>query len=339
MENEQPTGSADASPIDRLEAMLSADDAPDESSTPLEAKQADVPATEPEKSDDKTPEEEPPNEYQLSDVAKLLGADESALDVDEEGNVLVKTKIDGVEGKAKFSDLLKSYQLQGHVDRQVREAAEQRKAVQEQAQAMQQQWQVQQAVIGKIAEAKAIEAELVKYQSVDWNGLYDSDPVQAVKLDRQMRDLQSKYQDAHTEVGRAASYIQEQQTHSQQATLENERQALLKALPQWSDEAISSKEKQAISADLKARGYADKDIQGLSDHKAVLLARDAMLYRQMKATNTTTEKQVRSAPKIIKPGSPQSNRSLNAVQKIKSEVRSSGSKQSVMDYLLATGKV
>lgn len=98
------------------------------------------------------------------------------------------------------------------------------------------------------------------------------------------------------------------------------------------------KEKQAIAADLLSRGYTQADIQGLSDHKAVLLARDAMLYRQMKAANTTAEKQIRQAPKIIKPGSTAS-RNVNSIQKLHQEVRRTGSRQSVADYLLATGKV
>ena len=339
MDQEQPTApSGDASPLDRLEALLSADDAPQQA-TPTEAKQeADVPATEPDK-DGAEPQEEETPEYQLADMAKLLGADESALDVDDDGSLLVKTKIDGVEGKAKFSDLLKSYQLQGHVDKQVREAAEIRKSAIEQAQAVQQQMQVQQAVIGHLAEVKAIEAEYAQYRAINLDALIDSDPVQALKLQRHMQTLQERYAAASGAVQQAAQHVQFAQQQSSAATLESERQALSKALPEWSDEAKANKEKQAIAADLKARGYSEREIQGLSDHKAVLLARDAMLYRAMTAKNATAEKQVRAAPKIIKPGSTQSASRLNAVQKAKQEVRQTGSRDSVARYLLAAGKV
>lgn len=340
MENSEalPTGGdAGASPLDRLEAMLSADDAP-EQATPLEAEQeADVPATDPEKTDEPGEQDEPP-EYQLADVAAMLGADASLLDVDDDGAIMVKTKIDGVEGKAKFSELIKSYQLQGHVDKQVREAAEIRKAAQEQAQQVQQQIQVQQAVIGQLAEVKAIEAEYQQYRGINLDALIDSDPVQALKVQRHMQTLQERHAQASERVQQAASQIQQQQQQASEATLENERQALARAVPEWSNEATATKEKQAIAADLRARGYSERDIQGLSDHKAVLLARDAMLYRAMKATNTATEKQVRAAPKIIKPGSTQGASRLNAVQKAKQEVRSTGSRESIANYLLATGR-
>ena len=339
METESSTSTGGESTLDRLEALLSAEDAPQEPSDPQqEAKQADVPATEPDPEDAPEQDGETPNEYQLADVAKLLGADESLLDVADDGSVMVKTKIDGEEGKVKFADLIKSYQLQGHVDKQVREAADMRKQAQEYAQAVQQQTQVQQAVVGKIAEAKVIEQQLAQYQGINWNALEDSDPVQAMRLQRQFGELKQAYQAKVDEVNQAQNYVQQQKSQHTAASLETERQALMKACPEWSSEAVATKEKQAITADLLSRGYSERDIQGLSDHKAVLLARDAMLYRQQKAAGSTTEKLVRQAPKITKPGSTAS-RNTNAVQKLHQEVRKTGSRQSVVDYLLATGKV
>lgn len=327
------------STLDRLEALLSADDAPQEPSEPQQEAQADEPATdEPEKVDAEDKGDETPNEYQLADVAKLLGADESSLDVDEDGAVLIKTKVDGQEGKVKFADLIKSYQLQGHVDKQVREAAEVRKQAQEYARAVQQQTQVQQAVVGKIAEAKVIENQLEQYQGINWAALEDSDPVQAMRLQRQFGELKQAYQAKVQDINQTQSQIQQQQSQQTAASLESERQALLNACPEWGSEAVATKEKQQIAADLKARGYSDRDIQGLSDHKAVLLARDAMLYRQGKAASNVAEKQIRAAPKIIKPGSTAS-RNTNHIQKIHQEVRRTGSRQSTIDYLLATGKV
>jgi len=326
------------SPLERLEAMLSADDAPNEPTPPTEDKEADAPAEEPEKSDVDEKESETPTEYQLADVAKLLGADESSLDVDEDGSILVKTKIDGIEGKVKFADLLKDHQLKGYAEKQVREAAEVRKQAQEYAQSVQQQSQLQQAVLGQMAEAKAIEAQLAQYQGINWQALIDSDPVQAMKLEHQMRDLQGKHSQKVSEINQATHQIKQTQSQQSEASLQAERQALIAALPEWSSDATATKEKQQIAADLMARGYTQREIQGLTDHKAVLLARDAMLYRQQKAASSVAEKQVRLAPKIIKPGST-AVKNGNAIQKIHAEVKRTGSRQSVVDYLLASGKV
>lgn len=347
MDQEQPTSqAADASPIDRLERFLSADEAPEPQATPApteqrEPEQAGAPTeTDSEPADVPKPDSETPNEYHLSDIAKLLGADESTLDVDDDGNVMVRTKIDGQEGKAKFADLVKSYQLQGHVDKQVREAAEMRKAAQEQAAAVQQQAQIQQQLVGQIADVKAVEAELGKYNAINWRDLYDSDPATAAKLDHQYRELQQQHAQKVEAVNQAHQQIQQQSEQQRQVTLVEERKALLKAVPEWTDDARAAKDKEAILADLKSRGYSERDLQNLSDHKAVLLARDAWLYRQQQTANKAAEKQVRAAPKIIKPGaSGQGNSQAKTLQNIKSDVRRTGSKQSVVDYLLASGKV
>lgn len=338
MENETSTPDGGESTLNRLEAFLSAEEPSEEHSDPQEIEErADEPAPEPEEVDADKQDGETP-EYQLADVAKMLGTDETALDVDDDGSVLVKTKIDGQEGKVKFSDLVKSYQLQGHVDKQVREAAEIRKQAQEFAAQYQQQIQVQQVVVDKIAEAKVIEQQLAQYQGINWQKLEDDDPVQAMRLQRQMGELKQAYQSKVAEVNQAQQYIEHQKAQAVSASLENERQALMHALPEWGNEAVAVKEKQSIAADLRARGFADKDINELSDHRILLMARDAMLYRQGKAASNATEKQVRAAPKIVKPGST-SQKNTSALQKIHQEVKRTGSKQSVVQYLLASNKV
>ena len=341
MENEQPTSdTGDASPIDRIEALLSADDAPPIDSPPVEGKEADVPATEPKEADAEEKEEDEAPEYHLADLAAMLGADESVLGVDESGKILVKTKIGGVEGQTTFADLIKGHQLKGYAEKTVREATDFMRAAQEQAQEERRQMQIQHAIVGKIAEIKAVEAEFQQYQGINLDSLIDSDPVQALKVQRRMQALQERHVTLTNEANQAANYVQQQQAQQSSAALQNEAQALMTALPEWRDSAKAETEKKAIKDDLAARGFSQRDIETLGDHRTVLLAREAMLYRQMKATGNAVEKQVRQAPKIIKPGSaPASNRSVTAIQKLKSEVRSTGSRQSVRDYLLATGKV
>ena len=334
--DQQPTpDTGDASPIGRIQAILDGGNQPEESDVPEEG-QTPVEA-EPAK-DGVEEQESETLEYQLSDVAKLLGAEESALDVDDDGSVLVKTKIDGVEGKVKFADLLKNYQLQGHVDKQVREAAEIRKAALEQAQAVQQQVQVQQAVIGKLAEIKAVEAEYQRYQGVNLDALIDQDPVQALKVQRHMQALQQRHAALTQEAAQAQSYVQQQQAQVSQAMLQQEHQALIQAIPEWADSSKADAEKNAIKTYLKSIGYDDNAIAGLSDHRAVLLAREAMLYRKSKS-GSPVEKQVRAAPKIARPGTTAPRSPQSTVQKIKADIRSGGGKNAFENYLLATGKL
>jgi hypothetical protein len=337
MDMENPTSSSTddgASTQSRLESFLAAEDTPEsqDQDNQADAQQAN---DDTDQTDEPSQAEESP-EYQLSDIAKLLGADESSLDVGEDGSVLVKTKIDGQEGKAKFQDLIKSYQLQGHVDKQVREAAEMRKAVEQQAQQIQQQMQVQQAIIGQSAELKAIESELAAYQNVDWNTWYNNDPSEASKASHMMQQLQTNYQRKQAEINQAAINFQNEFTQRQQQTLQAEFNSLLKAIPEWSDESKRSSESQAIQ---KYLGEYGLDTMNITDHRHMLIVRDAMLYRQSQTGKDKTVKAVRSAPKIIKPGSSQPvNKQADNIKQLHANVRT-GKTGSVRDYLLATGKV
>jgi hypothetical protein len=362
---EQPTtGDSGASTLDRLDRFLSADEAPEQQANPepdqsaqREPEQADVQAkTETDPADVPEQDSETPNEYHLADIAKLLGADESALDVDDEGNVAVKTKIDGQEGKVKFADLVKSYQLQGHVDKQVRDVAEVRKQTQEERQAFQQEMQIQQKLVKQAAKIEAGREKLAEYAAINWRDLYDSDPATAAKLDHSYRELQQQDANLINEFNHVTATTRQQQSEaSYNANLERlqrEGAALAKALPDWQDSKRAQAEAKEIQKMLLERGYSEDEVVlkrdsngritnwGVMDHKAVLLARDAWLYRQQQTANKAAEKQVRAAPKIIKPGtSGQGASQAKTIQNLKTEVhRSGGSRQSVIDYLLASGK-
>ena len=52
--------------------------------------------------------------------------------------------------------------------------------------------QFQQQHIQAVAKVMAIDERLEQFQKLDWNALTDADPVQALKLDRQMRELQQQ---------------------------------------------------------------------------------------------------------------------------------------------------
>ena len=63
--------------------------------------------------------------------------------------------------------------------------------------------------------------------------------------------------------------------------LELEHEKLLVEIPEWRDEKAAHAEKEAIVKDIKARGFTDRWISKIDDHRIVLLARDAMLFRLM----------------------------------------------------------
>lgn len=96
----------------------------------------------------------------------------------------------------------------------------------------------------------------------------------------------------------------QQEIEDQRATaaqLENERNSLLTKLPNWKDEKVAAKERADISGYLSAEGYTADELAGITDHRALLVARKAMLYDQFmagkgKENKQPPQKQIKSLP-------------------------------------------
>lgn len=340
-----------ASVHDRLVALLGGEEPtnePEQKAAPEAEEEAEEPDNSAPESKESTEEEETedaqeadePRTIELSDVAKYLGVDADLLDVDEDGSISIKTKVDGQEGRAKLKDLHKSYQLEGHLNKQNMEVAEQRKALQakmaEAEQAAQQRFQAADDLI-QIAQNQ-LNGE---YTAIDWNQLRatDSGEYAAKFADFQQRQavLNQAYQRIQTERERNARQNQE----AMQQRLAEESTRLLEAIPEWKNAETAKKERDALREFGRARGYTDAELANIADHRAVSVLRDAYLYRQLMNKKADVEKKVKAAPKLAKPGQPPSKQERQEAdqKKLRQTIKKSGGKQGVTEWLLANGKV
>ena len=88
--------------------------------------------------------------------------------------------------------LKEAFLRQADYTRKTQEVAEQKRDIERQAAEVQQRAQFNQQHVQDVAKVMAIDEQLAKYQGLDWNAITDADPVQAMKLDRQMRELQQQ---------------------------------------------------------------------------------------------------------------------------------------------------
>jgi hypothetical protein len=354
---ENPTGGdAGASIQERLESYLAAEDSPepeqkakgnagadgeldfeaangnDNPNPDANADQDDKPAGD-DSEDDQGPQ------ISTADLAKFLGVDESLVDVDDEGNPVLKTKIDGKDGAAKFTDVLKSYQLQGHVDNKAREVAEQQRALQ---QRMAEADQAANERIQKLESAVGLaQQELMReFQSVDWQTLRAQNPGEysALFADFQARQarLDSFTQQAETE----RTTQQGKQREQLQAFVMEERQKLPTVIPEWKDAAVADRESKEIKEWATKNGFEANELNGIVRSPHVAALRKAMLYDRLKQAKSATEKLVRTAPKLVKAGQAQTQtREQQTVRNLKENVRKSGGKtDAVAAFLIASGK-
>ncbi|HZF98247.1 MAG TPA: hypothetical protein VEY92_08400 [Pseudoxanthomonas sp.] len=98
--------------------------------------------------------------------------------------------------------------------------------------------------------------------------------------------------------------IASQQTAEQERQhaewVEAERKALSTALPEWRDKAKAADEQKLIAEYLIEKGYTADELATLQDHRALLIARDAAQFAQLKAAKAKQTKQ--EPPKVMRPG-------------------------------------
>lgn len=335
MQDENPTSDGGASIEERLDRYLAAEGDPEPEEQDTEPQQA---AEEPDVEPEDGEQEATQPQLSTTDFAKVLGIDESMLDLDPEGNAIVKTKIDGKEGTAKFADVLKSYQLQGHIDNKAREVAEQQKAMQQRMEQVEQ--VVQQRVTQLDGLASAAAQELTReFQSVDWQWLRENNPGE---YSARWQEFQYRNQSI-AQIAQAAEHerrqLDAQRDEREKATLREEAQRLPTLIPEWKNEETSAKERQAIMEWALKSGAKPERVQKMSDAFDVAAYRKAMLYDQLQTSKAAVENKVRIAPKLVKPGQSADNRQTNALRDLKQNVRKSGGKEKdLVAYLLATGK-
>ena len=141
-------------------------------------------------------------------------------------------------------------------------------------------------------------------QNIDWQKLLESDPVEYLKQQRLSQDRQAKLSQNHQTLAQLQQAEEVDRAKALESRLAVEHQALLDKLPAWKDESKAKAEREQIAHFLTAEvGYTPDDVKSIIDHRAVMLARDAMLYRQMMSKAQAAAKKVSTLPqKVERPG-------------------------------------
>ena len=147
-----------------------------------------------------------------------------------------------------------------------------------------------------------LESGLQEQQQIDWQRLIDENPQEYLKQTHLAQSRQAQLQQVYAEQQKLAAITQAEAQQRHMSFLQQQQEELLAKLPDWRDEAKAKAEKTALREYLLSQGYKEQDVAAVADHKAVLMARKAMLYDQMIAKANAAAKKVASVPRIEKPG-------------------------------------
>lgn len=250
-------------------------------------------------------EEPPPTQSEAEQATEATAEPNAAEEGDDaqpepEGDEIVTVLVDGkpVElTKAQIAEAHKSGLRQADYTKKTQELSEQRKAAEtETAKAREERNQYMQG----LQKAQAIlEAQLQEQQQIDWQKLHETDPVEFqwqkhLADTRQAQLLQMTQQKEYLEAQAKA-----EQEQSFKAHIADQREQLLAKIPEWKDEAKQKAGVAEVKTYLEKQGLSAAEIQGVTDHRAIVMTRKAMLYDQMIAKASVAAKKVAAAPQRV----------------------------------------
>lgn len=169
--------------------------------------------------------------------------------------------LDGVKvrGKKELLEKLKAERLmQADYTRKTQEVAEERKAIAAAKEAVELEKRVHFENMQEVATIRAIEMQLQNFAQINWQQLADSDPVQAMKLDRQMRDLQSQREQLSASVAQRHQQFTQKQQQEAARQMEEARRVLQRDIPGWGEELAGKLRSYAL-----ANGYTQQEIDSI----------------------------------------------------------------------------
>ena len=132
--------------------------------------------------------------------------------------------------------------------------------------------------------------------------LATDDPAKYLSKLAEYNTLNRRLQEAQASREKVVKQFAESQQRYQSETLARERESLLKAIPDWRDEAKFKQAKSRIVAYMAERGFSEQEIGSLMDHRALLVAYDAARFRESQKALKASAKQLGQKPQVAKPG-------------------------------------
>lgn len=245
--------------------------------------------------------QEPPKEEPDTELEPVAETAEPEAEPEEKDDPTVTVKIDGKAVEVKLSELKNGYQRQADYTRKTQEVSEVRRAAEAEFVKAQQERQTYAQNLQRLQ--IQTEAALQQQQTTDWQALLETDPVEYLKQQRIAQEQQARLSQVYAEQQRVQQQDAYEAEQRQAQHLQDQREQLLAKIPSWKDETKAKAEKAALRDFLLNEGYDEKTVASLADSRAVVIAREAMLYRQMVAKASAAAKKVSTLPtRVERPG-------------------------------------
>jgi hypothetical protein len=241
------------------------------------------------------------------DVAEIDGSEEEEVEEDEyedsddagqEQLQKFKVKVDGQELEVTLDDLKQGYSGQKYVQKGMQEAAAARKQAEE----------VYSALLAERQQMANLYQQLqsgnfAQPPSPPTKELFDRDPIGYMEEKMAYDEAKAQYDSQMAQMQQVVAQQSEAQNRAAQAYLQQEFKALQAVIPEFGDAQKASKIRDnLVRGGNEYYGYTPEEIGNVMDHRAVMVLKDAVAYRNLMAGKDKAAKKVSNAKPVVKPG-------------------------------------
>lgn len=248
---------------------------------------------------DTQPPEGKPTENLTESVVEEVSAEnneptEAEAPAQAQEEQVYTVKVDGEEVPVTLDELLKGYSRTSYFHKKLSEIDRIKKEIEAEQMSVKEEREHLAQLLPQL------KAELEKGEpEPNWEQLFKEDPIEFVRQEALWRQKKEKRE---TLLREQARLIQQQQTEHQkmlQKRIAEESDRLLKAIPEWKNSEVASREKAELLEYGITLGYAPEEMAQLYDHRAVILMRKAMAYD---AGQTKVKELKANGPKVKSAG-------------------------------------
>jgi len=245
-----------------------------------------------------TTEDLPVEETEEVDVAEAT--DEAQEDINESSEEpTYEVKVSGRTMEVTLDELLQGYQREADYTRSKQDLSLEKSRLDQTLQQSQTEINQKLAKLNELNNSAQSQLQ-AEYANIDFEKLYEDDPVEASKLEHKMRKRAENLQRIQYET-------QQAQNVELQKFIQGEQSKVMSLVPEFNDPGKASKLKSDMKTYLTNVGYNNQEINTIYDSRQVLLIRDALAYDKIRRANPKVKKKVLNAPKVMRSGTTKTN--------------------------------
>ena len=250
-----------------------------------------------------TDETQTETEQETSDVSETDVSQEQTEDIQKEPDSTFTVKVAGQELKVTLDELKKGYSRDADYRRKTEELSFEKKQFMSEADQQRQDYSKRIMELNQILAftQQQLNSEI---NNVDLNKLYEEDPVEATKVERQIRLKKEKMMEA-------ANKLQQEQQRQLSSYVQEQQRILAEKMPEFNDAQKASTTKNNLRNFLNSYGFKDAEIGQIYDHRIVMLVNDALKYRNVKNVKPVSAAQASKPGKFLSSGVKKDSNDMN----------------------------